>query len=700
MDSTGNAEFFGTLFSAASPDWWIELRALPRAGDHYPVQDFYPRAEVAALLERAGSLASAGYDVYFGVQPRVRKGGKAQDVAAVLALVADLDWGPGKAFVDISAAVCALEAFPVPPSITVLSGGGLHCYWLLSTPAKGAEMKDAVAVAGRIADFFGVDDVSDLPRILRVPGTKNWKLPEQPRPVELQECYPDRRYALSDFGFLADHCKGCATDLVASGSGSRPDGFPAQWAMGQAVGETGRNNAVFHLGLCLVRGGASTEVVRSVLRAANTRMCVPPLPDDEVLKIAKSVAHSRAAQDGATTSATIRIVRASEIPDVADEVGWLVEGLWTEEGLGVVGGEPKTFKTLLMLGLAVAVAGGGSFLGRSVPCAGPVLVYCAEDRLPIVRQRLARLARGAGLDLRKLAIDVIDEPVLRLDDQHQRMRFMDVVSLRHPRLVVLDPLRRLTRSDENDATQMSDLLGFLRLLQRQAKCAVAIVHHFRKSSGDPHERRAVRLRGSGDIFAAGDVYWMVERLAGGDRRVTFEMREVPEPDPINFRVEDPEGPDGAPDLRIAVIGTSGDVMEQRVLEALEGESLGARALREAVGGRGTEVDAARDRLLAKNRIELAKDGTGRKYRIVAFDAHGAWSEDPPACPESDDVPDTDTGMNPESGMAPIGVPSYGSDTNDSPGNDDGNDFGAVVPFASAVLHPSAGGWTAEDDDDG
>ena len=40
---------------------------------------------------------------------------------------------------------------------------------------------------------------------------------------------------------------------------------------------------------------------------------------------------------------------------------WLVEALWSEQAVGIVGGEPKCGKSMLALDLAVAVAAG-------VPC--------------------------------------------------------------------------------------------------------------------------------------------------------------------------------------------------------------------------------------------------------------------------------------------------------------------------------------------
>ena len=80
---------------------------------------------------------------------------------------------------------------------------------------------------------------------------------------------------------------------------------------------------------------------------------------------------------------------AWRLADRAAEQCWLVTGLWSEQAVGIIGGEPKCCKSFLALDLAVAVAAGVPCLRRfGVPRAGRVLLYAAEDALHIVRRRL------------------------------------------------------------------------------------------------------------------------------------------------------------------------------------------------------------------------------------------------------------------------------------------------------------------------
>jgi len=185
------------------------------------------------------------------------------------------------------------------------------------------------------------------------------------------------------------------------------------------------------------------------------------------------------------------------------EERWLIEGLWSERAVGIVGGEPKCCKSFLALDMAVSVASGRAFLRRfAVKRPGPVLVYAAEDPLHVVRSRLCGIAQAAGASFEDLAVHVITAPRLRLDDEEDRGRLRETVALLRPRLLVLDPFVRLHRVDENVAADVSPLLESLRALERRYELAVVLVHHARKGAGAIRGGQA--LRGSSELHAWGD----------------------------------------------------------------------------------------------------------------------------------------------------------------------------------------------------
>lgn len=210
----------------------------------------------------------------------------------------------------------------------------------------------------------------------------------------------------------------------------------------------------------------------------------------------------------------------------AGEQRWLVTSLWSEEAVGIIGGEPKCCKSFLALDLAVAVAAGVPCLRRfEVPRAGRVLLYAAEDALHIVRRRLEGICAAARIGLASLDVQVITAPAVRLDLEADRRSLDETVAKLKPRLLVLDPFVRLHRIDENVSGEVAPLLAYLRELQRRHHLAVIVVHHAKKGAGGIRAGQA--LRGSSEFHAWGDSNLYLRRT-GDDLTLTAEHRAAPE----------------------------------------------------------------------------------------------------------------------------------------------------------------------------
>lgn len=221
---------------------------------------------------------------------------------------------------------------------------------------------------------------------------------------------------------------------------------------------------------------------------------------------------------------------AYRLAERAEEHRWLVTGLWSEQAVGIVGGEPKCCKSFLALDLAVSVASATPCLRRFVvPKAGRVLLYAAEDALHIVRRRLDGIAAAAGVTLADLDIQVITSAVLRLDLDADRRNLAETVDQLRPRLLILDPFVRLHRIDENASGEVAPLLAYLRELQRRYGVAVLVVHHAKKSAGSVRAGQA--LRGSSEFHAWGDSNLYLRR---NDEEITLtvEHRAAASPRPL------------------------------------------------------------------------------------------------------------------------------------------------------------------------
>lgn len=260
---------------------------------------------------------------------------------------------------------------------------------------------------------------------------------------------------------------------------------------------------------------------------------------------------------------------AHQLPVRPEAQRWLVTGLWLEEAVGVLGGEPKCCKSFLALDLAVAVASGTSCLRHfPVPTAGRVLLYAAEDALHIVRSRLEGICVAARISLQELDVQVITAPTVRLDLPADRARLEHTVELLKPRLLVLDPFVRLHRIDENASGEVAPLLAYLRELQRRHHLAVLVVHHAKKGGG--HIRAGQALRGSSEFHAWGDSNLYLRRLEN-QFTLTVEHRAAPSLPPIDLELAQ-RGESLALEVRAAAdpagVAAPPSSVDERILSAL------------------------------------------------------------------------------------------------------------------------------------
>jgi hypothetical protein len=158
------------------------------------------RREVDELAEQ---YAAEGRNVFFGVAKYATGDNRTKEnVRALKAFWLDIDCGEVKAevnpetgrpdgYINQAAGLQALKEFcsvvGLPKPTLVNSGGGLHVYWPLEEEITRAEWEP---VAERFKDvcrtqnFYVDDKVFEVARILRIPGTYNFK-EETPRPVSI-----------------------------------------------------------------------------------------------------------------------------------------------------------------------------------------------------------------------------------------------------------------------------------------------------------------------------------------------------------------------------------------------------------------------------------------------------------------------------------------------------------------------------------
>jgi len=305
------------------------------------------------------------------------------------------------------------------------------------------------------------------------------------------------------------------------------------------------------------------------------------------------------------------VVRIGDIPRQVQAQRWLVEPLWGDSAVGVIGGAPKCAKTWLGLDLALSVATGTPCLGRyAVPQPGPVLVYLAEDALLVLRERVAGMARHRGLDLAAVDIHVITAPTLLLDREPQRSRLFETARRLRPRLLLLDPLVRLHAIDENHAGEVAALLAYFRSLQRQLDLSVMLVHHTRKNAA-PGVAAGQGLRGSGDIHAFGDSNLYLRRTHE-HLMLTSEHRAAPAPPPVALQLLASDALGTHLEVIGAPLGRPQRSLPDQVLELLApGLVLTRTKLRDALGVKNERLGEALESLERTGRLQRTPTGWRR-----------------------------------------------------------------------------------------
>lgn len=297
-------------------------------------------------------------------------------------------------------------------------------------------------------------------------------------------------------------------------------------------------------------------------------------------------------------SKALPVMRVADLPVDEQPRRWLVEGLWSAAAVGLIGGAPKCCKSWLGLDLAISVATGTPCINHfDVHETGAALIYLAEDSNAIVRDRACSIARSRALSISRIDVSVITASTLRLDNLRDRDRLRHTIAQLRPRLVVLDPLVRLHSIDENSATEVAQLLSFIRTLQREFDVAVILVHHTRKNT--PSGTQAGQgLRGSGDWHAFGDSNLYLRRQR--QRLIlSMEHRAAAAPDPIQIELVD----DPAIHLRVRDTVDLADAdLDERILAALSCQRSKKAELRNRLGVRNQLLGDALKRLNAAARI--------------------------------------------------------------------------------------------------
>lgn len=157
------ARLISILHPAPSAQALIEITAL--AGRNRPVKRYFTDAALA--IEFALEFNDQGFSIFVNTNPRSAMSGFEENVPYVTALALDLQ--PERT--SIPQVEAALAQAGIPAAVVGVSGFGAHMYVLVNP----VERTMAKTVWARLCKWTGSDRIFNVNRIMRLPGSRNWK---------------------------------------------------------------------------------------------------------------------------------------------------------------------------------------------------------------------------------------------------------------------------------------------------------------------------------------------------------------------------------------------------------------------------------------------------------------------------------------------------------------------------------------------
>jgi hypothetical protein len=433
----------------------------------------------------------------------------------------------------------------------------------------------------------------------------------------------------------------------------------------EIIPEGERESTLASLAGSMRRRGASAAVILAAIREMNEEQCVPPLEEDDLERIAHSIARYEPADKPAdkpgeddeikpdpdmvqkllvqmesTRVATMTMKsremrRQREIlggmTDTMNVLDFIAEGpdptatclwgvpaqggvmAWAEKQGTIIAGPPGTGKSTIALQVILRRVGllSGSVLGLPVREVPEPLVYLALDRADQIRQSLRRMVPpDADRDLAS-RLQLIDTFPMGVD-LRQEATFISWLRDKGATCVVIDSAKDLGY-DLNDSAE-GQAFNFLVQATLRAGIQILITHHSRKTPrGDRKPLTLNDLHGSQWVAAGAGSVLMLDGEAGPSPKRLFHVKPLAVPmAPLQIELDTMTGEigyrDAPEDEESPSRGGSG--LQDRILEYLNtaAEPVRSGVIAEAIGGNAGSVHRACKSLETKGMIDVDEDG--------------------------------------------------------------------------------------------
>lgn len=448
-------------------------------------------------------------DVYFCPLPFSQPERLAKYVKPVNMLWSDIDDG---------------DPTKVRPSVLWESSPGHHhALWFLK---EKLHAEDAAELNRSLTYYMGADKGGwDLSQVLRIPGTYNHKYKSKP---QVKLLHWDN--GLLNHRVIAKRVRHKIVPQVKSTNLLSKYRLPSKVVnLLQSEAEPGRrSDVIWYLENKLSEAGIPPDDIIQIIKESDWNKYKGRHDEDHRLKTELSkVIESRPPKPKPLVPREgLNIQEFSEVMSSLETTpGWQVKGFWMKRSHGIVAGEPKSFKSTLVMDMALSIASGAPFLGRyPVEEQGKVLYIQNENAHWIIKDRFEKMVKAKGLggkvvrSKNKLKVHwpkdiplcMINQQNFMLTDPEQQEFLEETIAEMKPVLVVLDPLYLMFDGDVSSAQELFPVLQWLLYLKNTYKCGILVIHHYNKSGEG--KRGGQRMLGSTTLHGWIESAWYISTV--------------------------------------------------------------------------------------------------------------------------------------------------------------------------------------------
>lgn len=309
----------------------------------------------------------------------------------------------------------------------------------------------------------------------------------------------------------------------------------------RGVSEGGRNDACARLAGYFFHKGLNADIVEALLTEWNERND-PPLPMREIRTTIKSIERSSVGMGGQFTSleyeddtkpaaqtpenSTFDLLRMRDYVKGYGGEGatWLVQDWLPDKSITFLVSPPESYKTWILLDLAVSISTGLPFLGQAkINKTGPAMIIQQEDSHGGLTERLALIAEqkmGMAANLGNgtwqipcipdLPIYIHPSRMLRFDNDKVLKELEEQIKTIKPRVILIDPLYSTTSGVDNYMADLANQMMILKTWRDKYGCSFVLAHHSKKNL-DPDSTAREDSWGSQFLNAFLEAGWQVRR---------------------------------------------------------------------------------------------------------------------------------------------------------------------------------------------